>query len=54
MVAVVLVPALVQTFVVQPNELKLETPYLTNYIEFTRKAYNLDEIRKRPIRRWRI
>jgi uncharacterized membrane protein (UPF0182 family) len=43
---IVLVPALVQKFVVQPNELTLETPYLANYIEFTRKAYNLDAIRE--------
>ncbi len=33
-----------QTFVVQPSELELETPYLKTYIEFTRKAYNLDAI----------
>ena len=40
------VPALFQTFVVQPNELKLETPYLERYIEFTRKAYKLDAIQE--------
>jgi len=39
-----LVPALFQKFVVQPSELKLETSYLTSYIQFTRKAYNLDAI----------
>jgi len=39
-------PALVQMFVVQPSELKLETPYLANYIKFTRKAYNLDDIQE--------
>ena len=44
--SIVLVPALVQTFVVQPNELRLETPYLENYIAFTRKAYNLDGIQE--------
>ena len=43
---IVLVPALVQKFVVQPNELALETPYLKNYIEFTRKAYKLDAIQE--------
>jgi uncharacterized protein len=43
-VGVVLIPALFQKFVVQPNELSLETPYLKNYIEFTRKAYKLDGI----------
>jgi uncharacterized protein len=39
-----LVPALYQKFVVQPSELELETPYLKSYIQFTRKAYNLDAI----------
>ena len=43
---VALVPALYQKFVVQPSELSLETPYLTNYIEFTRKAYKLDAIQE--------
>jgi hypothetical protein len=41
-----LVPALFQEFVVQPNELSLETPYLKNYIGFTRKAYKLDAIQE--------
>ena len=45
-IAVLMVPALVQKFVVQPNELALETPYLKNYIEFTRKAYRLDAIQE--------
>ena len=37
---------LVQKFVVQPNELSLETPYLNRYIDFTRKAYKLDAIQE--------
>ena len=41
-----IVPALFQKYVVQPNELSLETPYLKNYIGFTRKAYNLDTIQE--------
>ena len=45
-VGIVLVPILFQKFVVQPNELKLETPYLTSYIEFTRNAYKLDSIQE--------
>ncbi len=45
-VGIVFIPGLVQAFVVQPNELKLETPYLTNYIDFTRKAYNLEPIQE--------
>ena len=43
---VLIIPALFQKFVVQPNELSLETPYLKNYIEFTRKAYRLDAIQE--------
>jgi hypothetical protein len=46
MIGLMIVPALFQKFVVQPNELKLETPYLKNYIEFTRKAYRLDAIQE--------
>jgi uncharacterized membrane protein (UPF0182 family) len=46
MIAVLLVPALFQKFVVQPNELSLETPYLKAYIDFTRKAYRLDSIQE--------
>ncbi|HEX4020119.1 MAG TPA: UPF0182 family protein [Acidobacteriaceae bacterium] len=45
-VGVVALPALFQQFVVQPSELSLETPYLKNYIEFTRKAYKLDTIQE--------
>ena len=46
LLGILLVPALFQKFVVQPNELKLETPYLKRYIEFTRKAYKLDAIQE--------
>ena len=46
LVSLVLVPAVVQKFVVQPNELRLETPYLKSYIEFTRRAYKLDAIQE--------
>jgi uncharacterized membrane protein (UPF0182 family) len=45
-IGVMVVPSLVQKFVVQPNELALETPYLKNYIEFTRKAYKLDAVQE--------
>jgi len=46
LMGIVVVPALVQKFVVQPNELRLETPYLKSYIEFTRRAYKLDAIQE--------
>ena len=46
LIAVLLLPAVVQRFLVQPNELARETPYLKNNIEFTRKAYGLDAIQE--------
>ena len=46
LIAILLVPALFQKFMVQPNELARETPYLKNNIEFTRKAYRLDTIQE--------
>jgi len=46
LIAVLLAPALFQRFSVQPSELALETPYLKNNIEFTRKAYGLDAIQE--------
>ena len=44
MFGVSMAPYLVQKFFVRPSELALETPYLKNYIEFTRKAFQLDAI----------
>ncbi len=46
LITVFLVPTIFQRFIVQPNELALETPYLKNNIEFTRKAYRLDAIQE--------
>jgi uncharacterized membrane protein (UPF0182 family) len=43
-VLVLLLPEVFQKFIVQPSELALETPYLKHYIDFTRKAYQLDAI----------
>jgi len=45
-VGILLLPAVFQKFLVQPSELALETPYLKNYIEFTRKAYQLEAIQE--------
>ncbi|MCL6638342.1 MAG: UPF0182 family protein, partial [Firmicutes bacterium] len=42
-----LYPAFVQKFRVTPNEIAIERPYLERNIQFTRQAYNLDEIEKR-------
>jgi uncharacterized membrane protein (UPF0182 family) len=43
---ILLLPVVFQKFFVQPSELALETPYLKNYIEFTRKAYQLEAIQE--------
>jgi hypothetical protein len=45
-IGVSLAPFVFQKFFVQPSELALETPYLKNYIEFTRKAFQLDAIQE--------
>ena len=39
-------PLLVQQFVVKPNELAKESPFIAHNIEFTRKAYNLNNIKE--------
>ena len=39
-------PLLIQQFVVKPNELAKESPYIAHNIEFTRKAYNLNKIKE--------
>jgi uncharacterized membrane protein (UPF0182 family) len=39
-------PMLVQQFVVKPNELAKESPYIAYNIDFTRKAYNLNNIKE--------
>ncbi|MBW2632856.1 MAG: UPF0182 family protein [Deltaproteobacteria bacterium] len=38
-------PILVQKFIVEPNELAKESPYIAHNIDNTRKAYNLDKIK---------
>ncbi|HLQ77283.1 MAG TPA: UPF0182 family protein, partial [Terriglobia bacterium] len=47
-VAGILIPGYVSTFVVKPNEFVKETPYIRNNIEFTRKAYGLDQVEEIP------
>jgi uncharacterized membrane protein (UPF0182 family) len=41
-----LFPLLVEKFVVKPNELAKEFPYIGYNIEYTRKAYNLNKIKE--------
>jgi hypothetical protein len=42
-----IIPSLVQNFVVKPNELDMERPYIAYNIENTRRAYNLDRIQEK-------
>ncbi len=46
-VAGMLIPAYVQSFVVKPNELGRETPYIEHNINWTRKGFKLDRIEMR-------
>ena len=40
-------PEIIQRFIVAPNEIDKERPYITHAIEFTRKAYALDRFEER-------
>ena len=46
-VGVVLVPAYIQSFVVKPNELDRETPFIAHNIEWTQRGFGLDQIEQR-------
>ncbi|HWT00325.1 MAG TPA: UPF0182 family protein [Pyrinomonadaceae bacterium] len=46
-VAGLLIPAYVQSFVVKPNELGRESPYIEHNINWTRKGFGLDRIEMR-------
>ncbi len=41
-------PGVIQQYIVKPNELEKERPYIANNIRFTRLAYGLDSIREVP------
>ncbi len=44
-----LYPAVIHKFVVAPNELVKETPFIKNNIAATRQAFNLDQVEERDI-----
>ena len=46
-VGVVLVPSYIQSFIVKPNELDRESPYIGYNIEWTRKGFGLEQIELR-------
>ena len=45
---VLIYPNLIEQYVVKPNELKKETPYILNNIRLTRYAYGLNKIKVKP------
>ena len=47
LVAVALIPAYVQSFIVKPNELDRETPYIEHNIAGTRTGFNIDNVQVR-------
>ena len=46
-IGVVLVPAYVQSFIVKPNEIDRETPFITHNIEWTRRGFGIDQIQQK-------
>jgi uncharacterized membrane protein (UPF0182 family) len=44
--AVFVIPALFQKFIVEPSELAYETPYLKQYIDYTRQAFDLTTVQE--------
>ncbi len=42
----VIIPPLAQKFIVKPNELAKESPYIEHNIKFTREAYNLNKMKE--------
>ncbi|NOX85512.1 MAG: UPF0182 family protein [Chlorobi bacterium] len=41
-------PVIIENYIVKPNELKKETPYILNNIKFTREAFGLNKIKVKP------
>lgn len=46
-IGVVLVPVYIQGFIVKPNEIDREAPYITHNIEWTRRGFGLEQIELR-------
>ena len=41
-------PSLIEKYIVKPNELQKEMPYIKNNIKFTSKAYGLEKVKVKP------
>jgi uncharacterized protein len=44
-----LVPGFIQKFIVTPNEIQKETPFLSRYIQGTLQGYGLNQVEERPL-----
>jgi uncharacterized protein len=44
-----LVPGFIQRFIVTPNEIQKETPYLSRYIQGTLQGFGLGQVEERPL-----
>lgn len=47
LIGVIMVPSYIQSFVVKPNELDRETPFISHNIEWTRRGFSIDQIELR-------
>lgn len=47
LIIIIIYPAIIQQFVVKPNELAKEAPFIDYNIKFTRAAFNLDKIEEK-------
>ena len=48
-IGIYVLPGVVQRFVVTPNEIHKETPYLARYIQGTLQGYGLDQVEERQL-----
>ena len=48
--SLMIAPLAVQKFIVEPNELDLETPFLEHEIAFTREAFGIDQLEEKSYR----
>ncbi len=48
-IGIYLLPGFIQRFIVTPNEIQMETPYLSRYIQGTLQGYGLSQVEERPL-----
>jgi hypothetical protein len=48
-IGIYIIPGFVQRFIVTPNEIQMETPYLSRYIQGTLQGYGLNQVEERQL-----